>query len=61
MTSRNEWKPGIGNFYVSDTVSLEDFLMRYMAAWLLGVPGIVIVLWFLFAHLPLNFASHAEF
>lgn len=25
--------------------------MRYMLAWLLGVPGIVILLWFLFAHL----------
>ena len=29
----------------------EDLLMRYMAAWLLGVPGVVIVVWFLVAHL----------
>jgi len=25
--------------------------MRYLAAWVLGVPGVVILLWFLFAHL----------
>jgi len=24
--------------------------MRYLLAWLLGVPGIVIVIWFLVAH-----------
>lgn len=26
-------------------------LMRYLVAWLLGVPGAVILVWFLFAHL----------
>jgi len=25
--------------------------MRYLVAWVLGVPGVVILLWFLFAHL----------
>jgi len=24
--------------------------MRYMVAWLLGVPGIVIIIWFLLSH-----------
>jgi hypothetical protein len=25
--------------------------MKYMAAWALGIPGILIVLWFVFNHL----------
>jgi len=28
----------------------EDFQMKYMFAWLLGVPGVVIILWFLVSH-----------
>jgi len=24
--------------------------MKYIAAWMLGVPGILIVIWFLFSH-----------
>jgi len=25
--------------------------MKYIAAWMLGVPGILIVIWFLFSHM----------
>jgi hypothetical protein len=27
-----------------------EIIMRYMVAWLLGVPGIVIIAWYLLAH-----------
>jgi hypothetical protein len=27
-----------------------DLIMRYLIAWVLGVPGIVVVIWFLMSH-----------
>jgi hypothetical protein len=29
----------------------EVSLMKYIAAWILGVPGFLIVIWFLFSHM----------
>jgi hypothetical protein len=28
----------------------KEYVMRYMFAWLLGVPGIVIIAWYVVAH-----------
>jgi hypothetical protein len=33
------------------TFEQEDFTMKYMVAWLLGVPAVLIFAWFLFNHL----------
>lgn len=31
-------------------VRKEEIEMRYLIAWALGVPGVVIVIWFLMSH-----------
>jgi len=31
-------------------VVVEVDIVKYLAAWMLGVPGILIVVWFLFSH-----------
>jgi hypothetical protein len=36
---------------VQADASKGECVMRYLLAWLLGVPGVLILLWFLFAHL----------
>lgn len=41
---------GYGHLLALQMPKYERKTMKYLVAWLLGVPGIVVVLWFLFSH-----------
>ena len=39
------------SWYSDCNVIGGGYVMKYIAAWMLGVPGILIVIWFLFSHM----------
>lgn len=44
-------RPGELAIQLHDTRAEEKKAMKYMIAWVLGVPGGLILLWFLFNHM----------